>query len=82
MRMEHHWRYLYRGSHFRGTTITDVLSAIGIACGHGTVEDGFILLAAGPGIASELADDAVERYQHRARRIQARPHVGGAVVDR
>jgi galactonate dehydratase len=31
LRMEHHWQYLYRSSHFRGSAIMGALSAIDIA---------------------------------------------------
>src|SRR5918911_3400778 len=31
LRIEHHWQYLYRSSHFRGATIMGAISAIDIA---------------------------------------------------
>ncbi|MFQ5993798.1 MAG: galactonate dehydratase [Acidiferrobacterales bacterium] len=45
------------------------------------VEDGFIVVPNGPGIGTELAEDAEERFPFRPRPVKTRLHRDGSVVD-
>jgi galactonate dehydratase len=43
--------------------------------------DGFLTVPDAPGIGVELAEDAMERFPYKPRRVETRLHVDGSVVD-